>query len=348
MTRASENIPRLRVVHDRVRPMSRPTLILRRAVIAAPLLAAFGGCRKPSKAAPAPPAPSASAPPAPVAPRGFDPGDPAFDADPESFPPKRPPRPGDWLARFPETGTTFEEYVRAGPVGRTEKRRRIVLQPLGDLGEGERRLLATLREYTEAFFDSPAVIAPDLPLPAKGRRARSEEGRRWTQHHTQVLLHEVLAPRLPDDAMAYLGITMGDLYPEAGWNFVFGEATFEERVGVYSLARYFPAFTGEKDTPEARRLGLLRSFKVLSHETGHMFSLHHCARFECLMNGSNSLDETDRSPAYECPVCLKKLAYNLRFDVRARYRRLAAIYRHEGLGEQVAWIEARLRKLGAG
>src|SRR5262249_1204999 len=155
-----------------------------------------------------------------------------------------------------ETGTTFDEYVRSRPVGRTEKRRRIVLQPLGDFGAAERGVLATLREYTEAFFDSPADVAPALPLPAEGRRARPEDRRKWTQHHTQVLLHKVLAPRLPEDAMTYLGITMGDLYPEASWNFVFGEATLEERVGVYSLVRYFPAFTRDKDTPEARRLGL--------------------------------------------------------------------------------------------
>ena len=36
--------------------------------------------------------------------------DPAFGEDPAHFPPKRPAEDGDWLARFPETGTTFEEY----------------------------------------------------------------------------------------------------------------------------------------------------------------------------------------------------------------------------------------------
>ena len=139
---------------------------------------------------------------------------------------------------------------------------------------------------------------------------------------------------------------MSDLYPEPGWNFVFGEATLDERVGVYSLVRYFPGFTGEKDTPAARTLGLLRSFKVLSHETGHMFGLHHCARFECLMNGSNSLDETDRSPATLCPVCLKKLAWNLHFDMRRRYASLLAVYEREGLTELARWTEARLQKIG--
>jgi archaemetzincin len=250
------------------------------------------------------------------------------------------------LARFPETGTTFEEYTRSSPIGRTAQRSKIVLQPLGAFQQGERRLLETLREFTSVFFDCTVIVAPDLPLPSKGRRVRVEDGRRWTQHLTQVILHEVLAPRLPEDAIAYLGITMEDLYPDKDWNFVFGEATLDERVGVYSLVRYFPAFAGEKDTPDARRLGLLRSFKVLSHEAGHMFSLHHCARFECLMNGSNSLEETDRSPAYECPVCLKKLAWNLRFDLRARYQRLLAIYQREGLTELARWVEARLQKIG--
>jgi archaemetzincin len=281
-------------------------------------------------------------------PPAFDPRDPAFVADPESFPVKAPPRPGDWLLRFPETGTTFDEYVHSDPVTRTAQRDKIVIQPLGPFRDDERQLLETLREYTAVFFDCPVVVAPDLPLPPKGRRPRREDGRSWTQNHTQVLLHEVLAPRLPRDAIAYLGITMGDLYPEASWNFVFGEATLDERVGVYSLARYLPAFTGERDTPAARTLALLRSFKVLSHETGHMFGLHHCARFECLMNGTNSLEETDRSVATLCPVCLKKLAWNLHFDVRHRYAGLRSIYQREGLPALADWIDARLQKIGPG
>ena len=278
---------------------------------------------------------------------GFDLGDPAFVADPESYLRKLPPRPGDWLESIPELGMSFEAYIRSSPVTRTPSRSRIVLQPLGPFRDQERTLVGKLREYTSVFFDGTAVVAPDLPLPAKGQRPHKQNGRRSTQHHTQEILHDVLAPRLPADAVAYLGITMGDLYPEPSWNFVFGEATFDKRVGVYSLLRYFPDFEGEPDTPLARRLGLLRSFKVLSHETGHMFGLHHCIEFECLMNGTNSLDETDRSPATLCPVCLKKLAWNLRFDVRRRYSRLLEIYEREGLTAVARWTADRLQKIGA-
>lgn len=320
----------------------------RRAFLALP--AALLACRAapaPTRAAPSAAPPSAPPPPPPSSTPGFDPWDAAYAPDPESFTRKPPPRPGDWLARFPETGSTFAEYARSRPAGRTAERDELVLQPIGPFRDDERRLLGTLRDFASAFFDCPAILAPDLPLPEKGRRRREDGSHRWTQVHTKVFLEELLPKRLPRQAIAYLGITMTDLYPEPSWNFVFGQATFEERVGVYSLARYFPSFEGEKATAESAKLALLRSFKVLTHEAGHMFSLHHCAEYECLMNGTNSLEETDRSVAHLCPVCLKKLAYNLRFDVRARYGRLQALFEREGLEEAAGWIRGRLGRIGA-
>ncbi|WP_280115303.1 hypothetical protein [Flavobacterium fluviatile] len=32
-----------------------------------------------------------------------------------------------------------------------------------------------------------------------------------------------------------------------------------------------------------------------SHEIGHMFGLHHCIVADCVMNGTDSMSETDRS-----------------------------------------------------
>ncbi|MBI5537550.1 MAG: hypothetical protein HY898_32810 [Deltaproteobacteria bacterium] len=292
-------------------------------------------------------APSASASvalPAPEPP--FDPDDPAFKADPEDFQPKTPARPGDWLARFKQRNQDFGEYVRSRPTTRTSVRRQIVIQPLGTFTDAERELLDKLREYMSVFFDTPTRLAPPMALPDHGLRKHHDDGRSWTQYHTVTLMQEVLRPNLPADAVCYLGVTMSDLYPEEGWNYVFGQATLEQRVGVYSLARYFPAFWGEKDTPEARQRGLVRSFKVLAHETGHMFSLEHCTRYECMMNGSNSLGEMDRAPGFLCPVCLKKLQWNLRFDVRARYGRLRDLYRREKIEPWASWIDKRLRRIG--
>jgi archaemetzincin len=49
---------------------------------------------------------------------------------------------------------------------------------------------------------------------------------------------DLLKDRLPADAFALLGITMVDFIPQ--WNFVFGQASLRDRVGVYSFARYAP------------------------------------------------------------------------------------------------------------
>lgn len=282
-------------------------------------------------------APSSSQPVAVEVPQRFDP----FDFDPDLFEKKKAPRPGDWLARFPEKHRTFEYYVSGLPVRPTEKRTEIVLQPIGPFDPAQRRVLETLRELTSLFFGVPVRLANAIPLPSKGRRGKGRD----EQHHAGVILDDVLTPRLPSTAICTLGITMGDLYPEPSWNFVFGLASLDKRVGVYSLARFFPAFTGAPDTEEARRTALRRSVQVLAHEAGHMFSLEHCVEYECIMNGSNSLDEMDRQVGMLCPTCLRKLQWNLRFDVRNRYERLRDFYRREGLEDLAHWMDRRLARI---
>ena len=266
----------------------------------------------------------------------------AFDFDPELFEKKRPPQSGEWMERFHEPGQTYESYVAGLPTRPTAQRTQIALQPLGPFSKEQRAVLETMREAEAIFFDVPVIVAADVPLPRKGQRQRSAG---HTQHHTGTILDSVLAPRLPRNAICSLGITMGDLYPEPSWNFVFGQASLGERVGVYSLVRFFPAFTGEPDTDAAQRMALRRSIHILAHESGHMFSLEHCTQYECLMNGSNSLEEMDRQVDVLCPVCLHKLQWNLKFDVRARYERLRDFYRRHGLEALAGWMDQRLERL---
>jgi archaemetzincin len=209
-------------------------------------------------------------------------------------------------------------------------------------------VLEKARDYMTAFFGLPVVIAAPIALPERGRRTRHEGGRTWKQSFTKVLLRDVLRPKLPADAIAYLGVTLEDLYPDPSWNFVFGEATLDERVGVYSLARFFPRFDGATETAEGTRLGMRRSFAVLVHEAGHMFSIEHCTANECVMNGSNSRDELDRQHEMLCPVCLRKLQRAIGFDVLAREKALHAILRREELSDLAHWTERRITHLETG
>ena len=69
-----------------------------------------------------------------------------------------------------------------------------------------------------------------------------------------------------------------------------------------------------------------------------MYGIHHCVFFECLMNGSNHLQEADTGPSFLCPVCLNKLYYVMKFDIEERYRKMAEFWRSHGLTEEVGWL----------
>jgi archaemetzincin len=63
----------------------------------------------------------------------------------------------------------------------------------------------------------------------------------------------------------------------------FGEAQLDKSVGIFSFARY--------GAPAATPDFLRRCCMVLTHEVTHLFGVKHCVYAQCLMNGSNHIDE---------------------------------------------------------
>jgi len=252
------------------------------------------------------------------------------------------PSPHDWLAVHPESGQTFDEFMASRPNRPTESRRVIYLQPLGDFAAGGSPSIEKLREFATAFFSMEVKTLPTISLGAS----------RFTTRHNphtgnlQILTGDVLnflKGRVPADAFCVLAITMEDLYPESSWNFVFGQASLRERVGVYSFARYDPAFYGQPCNPGYETLLLHRSCKVLAHETSHMFGLAHCTFFNCLMNGSNYLAESDHRPLHLCPVCLRKLQWSIGFDVLERYSAMERVARADSFVDEADWLSHRIK-----
>lgn len=268
--------------------------------------------------------------------------------DTTGFTPMPDARAGDWLDRFKEQGLTFAAYVEIDPVRPDEDWKSLAFVQVGPFTEAEKANATAATEFAGIWFTLPIRTIDPADLPADG--FQRERNFPWTemavtQYRTGWFLRELLPPLVPEDSVCILGMTMGDLYPDDSWNYVFGQSTFTRRVAVSSFTRYFAAFWGEDETDATRQRALRRSLKVTSHELGHAFGLPHCIEFECNMNGSNSLDESDRRPLVLCPPCLKKLQWNIGFDTLERCRRLLGFYREHGLGPEAEWAEARIRRI---
>jgi len=177
-------------------------------------------------------------------------------------------------------------------------------------------------------------------IPASARRTHPTWGDK--QILTTYVLDTVLPPRLAKDAAALIAFTPSDLWPGEGWNFVFGQASLRERVGVWSIHRNGDPAKG----PSAFRLCLLRTIKTATHETGHMFSMLHCTAYECNMCGSNSRAESDSHPAALCPECLAKVCWAVGADPLKRFVSLYRFCRAQGLKAQADFFARSIRALG--
>ena len=284
------------------------------------------------------------------------------------FAPLPKANPGDWLFSQEEKGQTVKGFMsrtrgmnaKPGPARST-----LYVQPLGSIDldkvaaaktleerqsrirkcEAERgvknvglmlpgsRFHQLLESFLQAFYLGMKVkMLPYKQIDLKtvdSRGGKDDCASDW-QLNASDLLNKAL-PRLSGqarahDGYAFVGVTVEDLYPRDDWAFVFGLADPLGRTGVFSFARYADEGLGSAKVGEARLLQ--RAVKVMAHEIGHAFGLLHCIHFSCLMQGSMSAQESDTKPHEFCPLCLRKLFFQIEFDPLLRYEAL------------IKWIEA--------
>ncbi|MBN1395069.1 MAG: hypothetical protein JW959_08605 [Pirellulales bacterium] len=249
------------------------------------------------------------------------------------------PRPGDWLTVQDEPGQTFRQYIRQKPVRADRRRRTIYVQPLGELPETKKKIVELTADFLAAYFQLPVKIREVVSLESVPEAAKRKPGKhRSEQILTTHVLYNILKPRLPRDAVTMIGITASDLWPGEGWNYVFGQASLGDRVGVWSFNRY-----GDPDRDEeAFKRCLLRTMKTAAHETGHMFSMRHCTLYQCNMCGCNHLGESDRRPLRLCPHCLAKLCHATGADPIKRFESLIEFYNKHGFEEEREFCEKSL------
>ncbi len=252
------------------------------------------------------------------------------------------PKTGDWLEAHREAGQTFAQYLRSNPPRPEGQRHILYIQPLGDFTEKQQSIVKLTADFMARYFNLSTVVKARLPLsliPPDAQRVHPTWGDK--QVLTGYVLDRVLKPRLPEDAAALIAFTACDLWPGAGWNFVFGQASLEDRVGVWSIYR-----NGNADgKPEEFRLCLLRTMKTATHETGHMFGMQHCIAYECNLCGSNNREEADRRPIQLCPECAAKVWWATGAAPLTRYERLASFCEQQGLKPEQEFYRRLIARL---
>ena len=157
--------------------------------------------------------------------------------------------------------------------------------------------------------------------------ADDEKGVKWV-HGTDIGITST-----PDGGLTwtYRGIARGLEFETNG-----GRNTFWAPEVVDFGGRYHAFISYVRGVPETWKG---------TRETAHMFGLAHCIYFDCVMNGSNHLGESDRRPLHLCPVCLRKLQWSIGFDVVKRYEALRQFYGTVGFSDEENWADRRLNKL---
>ncbi|HQO57140.1 MAG TPA: archaemetzincin [Candidatus Omnitrophota bacterium] len=252
------------------------------------------------------------------------------------------PGPYDWLAVHSEPGQDFSDYTASSPVLPDALRHVIYIVLIGDFDAERTRILEETAEFIRAYYTLPVKFLPAIgndAVPAEARRVHPQTGD--PQILTTYVIESLLKPLKPDDAFCLIGFASQDLWPGEGWNFVFGQASLPDRVGVWSIYR-----NGDpQESLEARKVCLLRTIKTGVHEIGHMFSMHHCIFFECNMNGSNHRMESDARPVWLCPVCLRKLMWGLNQNPVRWFEALMEVCGRLGLKEEEAFYSRSIRAL---
>ncbi|MBV1858249.1 MAG: hypothetical protein KUG77_07545 [Nannocystaceae bacterium] len=180
----------------------------------------------------------------------------------------------------------------AGDSSSTSERSRpplVVVRTLGDVSDTDARLacralLAQLRVRCEVRAARPT----DALASARDERRAQLDARKGLE----LLFRDRAA-----DALIEIDLTSDDIFEE-GKPFVFGLASLSDRIAIISTAR----LQSRDPSLYADRLT-----KLVMHEAGHTFGLHHHADDDCVMRRDPSVVSLDDAPTTPCRRCRSKL-----------------------------------------
>ena len=252
-----------------------------------------------------------------------------------------PPKPGDWLYSHKERGQTFEQFLNSKHLIPTKENNIIYLQPIGQFDSLQTKQIKLVEEYLKIFFQLKTKtlnnVSNDI-IPKHARRIGPDENEQFL---AGFILDSVLKKEKPQNGVGLMALTEVDLYPKPEWSFVFGLASYRDRIAVSSIYRMQDKSLKGADF----NLCLERLLKICSHEIGHMFGLHHCIDANCVMNGTNSLSETDEHTLRLCSNCQRKLNSGLKYDNVKRLKELENYFEKNNLADGLALMKKDFEKI---
>ena len=207
------------------------------------------------------------------------------------------------------------------------------------------KLVSICKKVMEGYFPGCQVKVDPILLPISSlsviNRVNTNTG--YNQYHVLNFLNKAKS-RIPSDAYAMLCLTTEDLYPGDSWNYVFGYAFSNPRIGAFSIARYYAKFYNEEPEEDEEDWVIYKTCRVMVHEATHMFGLTHCIYYSCGMNGFNCIEEAMKRIMDLCPICLRKLQSVLKFDNIKRYEGLKSILSElpNTFNEDLKWYIKRI------
>jgi len=117
------------------------------------------------------------------------------------------------------------------------------------------------------------------------------------QYHSSTIISQLGALQAREAWL--LGVTPVDLFIPI-LTFVFGEAETGGRCATVSTHRLRQEFYG---LPPDGDLFFDRLMKEAAHEIGHLWSLHHCDEYACVMAPSHSVEWVDLKTSRFCDRC---------------------------------------------
>lgn len=248
---------------------------------------------------------------------------------------------GDWLYSHPEKGQSFAQFMNSKHVVPTKENNIIYLQPIGNFDSQQVKQIELVRHYLEVFFQLETKVLKSTSNDIIPKHARRIGDVGQEQFLAGYILDSVLKKEKPEKGIALMAITEKDLYPKPEWNYVFGLASYRDKIAVSSIHRLYDKTAKGADF----NLCLERLLKICSHEIGHMFGLHHCVEVNCVMNGTNSLVETDEHSLRLCSVCQRKLNSGFKYDNEKRLTELEKYFKENNLSEGLALMKKDIEKI---